>query len=261
VNGDRYEQILGTVAAREALDVGCGTGAFTRQLATSLGSRASILGIDPDKDSVDEARRLSDCHGARPRVRFRVMSGLDMPFADDRFDLVSLSNTLHHLADPTAVLREMIRVARPGGWFLVQELVSDALTPREANERDVHHLKARIDRLHGRVHRPTYTRAQVREMLAGFAPSLREEAMVEVDDEDPGLPGSERVREVLGFLGEYLEFVRDEPEYDEFRLEAARISGNILQHGIATPPRLLIRLRVADRHGADAAREARIRAT
>jgi len=254
VSRDPYAEILGPVAARESLDVGCGTGAFTRQLAASLGSWGSILGIDPDKDSVDEARRLSDFRGSRPRVRFRVMSALEMPFPDDRFDLVSVSNTLHHLDDPSAVLREMARVAKPGGWFVVQELVSDALTPPEANERDVHHLKARIDRLNGRVHRPTGTRAQVREILAGLAPGIREEAATEVVDEDPGLPGSERAQEVIGFLGDYLEFVRDEPTFDEFRREAARISASILRHGIATPPRLLVRLRLADRPDAGARR-------
>ncbi|HKJ84802.1 MAG TPA: hypothetical protein VKA06_01940, partial [Spirochaetia bacterium] len=74
---------------------------------------------------------------------------------------------------------------------------------------------------------------------------VEREAVATVTDEEPGEPGSSRVAEVLGFLGEYLEFVRDEPAYPEFQAEASRISRNLLAYGIATPPRLLVRLRLA----------------
>jgi len=251
MSADPFEMVLGSIAANEVLDVGCGTGVFTRTLASRLGQWRSIVGIDPDKDSIDEARRLTGDYGAVPGsdagVRYRVMSALEMPWADARFDLVCISNTLHHLEDPMAVLREMVRVARPGAALVVQELVSDALTEAEANERDVHHLKARIDELNGRCHRPTYSRDEVEALLSGIAPDggLEREAVVTVTDDDPGGPGSQRVTDVIGFLGEYLEFVRDEPTYREFQAEASRISRSLLAHGIATPPRLLIRLRLA----------------
>ncbi len=251
MSDDPFETVLGPIVAREVLDVGCGTGSFTRTLASYLGQWRTIVGIDPDKDSIDEARRLTGDYGATPGsdagVRYRVMSAFEMPWADARFDLVCISNTLHHLADPTAVLREMVRVARPGAALVVQELVSDALSDSEVNERDVHHLKARIDELNGQCHRPTYSRAEVEALLAGVAPEgvLERETVAMVADEEPGEPGSPRAAEVLGFLGEYLEFVRDEPTYPEFQAEASRISRNLLAHGVATPPRLLIRLRVA----------------
>ena len=251
MSDDPVAAVLRQIAARDALDVGCGTGAFTRTLAAHLGQWRSIVGIDPDKDSIDEARRLTGDYGATPGsqdgVRYRVMSALEMPWADARFDLVCISNTLHHLEDPTAVLREMVRVARPGADLVVQELVSDGLSDAEANERDVHHLKARIDELNGRCHRPTYSRAEVEALLGEIAPASRIERHTTaiVTDEEPGEPGSPRVGEVLGFLGEYLEFVRDEPAYPEFQAEASRISRNLLAYGIATPPRLLVRLRLA----------------
>ena len=237
MSADPFSTLLGSIRAREVLDVGCGTGTFTRILADSLAQWDAILGIDPDKDSVDEARRRTDLRG----IRYRIMSAPDTPFHDRRFGLVCISNSLHHLEEPEVVLREMIRVARSDGLLVVQELVGDRLTAAEENERDVHHLKAAIDRLNGRCHRPTYAREEVRSLLNGAG--LEVVAETEVTDDEPGSPESPRVREVLGFLGEYLEFVKDEPDCAVFQTEASRIGRRLVRDGIATPPRLLMVLR------------------
>lgn len=230
-------RVLGDLAVREALDVGCGSGSFTRTLADSLGGWRSIVGVDPDKDQVDEARRLTDTRG----VVFRLLDGGRMPYRDGRFDLLAISNALHHLDDRDAVLNEMRRVAAAGGALIVQELVADELTPAETTGRDLHHFKAWIDRLHGRVHNPTFARTEVRSIVLSHAESI--EAECEIVDDDPGTPGSDRVNEAVGFIAEYLEFARTTDRADELEAEANRIVAALYEHGIATPPRLLIRAR------------------
>lgn len=229
--------VLGGLSVREALDVGCGNGSFTRTLARALGSRRSIVGIDPDKDSIDEARRLT----TERSIRFRVLSGAQMPFYDGRFDLVAISNALHHLDEPARVLDEMRRVAAPEGLLVVQEVVADGLSPAEQNGRDVHHLKAWIDRLRGRTHRPTMSRGEVRDVVR--AAGARVEAECEIREETPASPDAERVAEALSFLAEYREFARDTGAYDDIVAEVERISASLAGQGIADPPRILIRAR------------------
>ena len=236
---DCRRTILSSLEPRDVLDVGCGSGSFTRTLAEMLGRVRSIVGIDPDKDSIDEARRYTDDRA----IRYRMVSGAAMPFHDGRFDLVSISNALHHLDDPRKVLAEMRRVAAPEANLVVQELVCDGLSPAETNGRGVHHFKAWIDRLHGRTHRPTYSRGDVRWLVRDAEAVI--EAECEVADGAPEGPDSERVADALGFLAEYLEFARDRAGYDELEHEVRRLSSSLLLYGIATPPRLLIRARFA----------------
>lgn len=234
-SGDAIREVLGSISAREALDVGCGTGDFTRLLADSVGGVRTILGIDPDKDSIDEARRLT----ADRRIRYRVFSIFDAPFSDGRFDLGAVSNVLHHVEDPVALLRELGRLVAPGAPIVVAELVSDALSPAESTGRDLHHLKALIDRSHGRVHRPTFTRREIRAILreAGIAVEMERE----ITDPAPGHPGDERVESAYGFLADYLERATGLAEEAAIRAEASRIVGMLPATGIATPPRLLVR--------------------
>jgi len=51
-------------------------------------------------------------------VRFSVEDGAHLSFADDAFDAVIISNALHIMPDPAAVLADIRRVLKPGGWLI-----------------------------------------------------------------------------------------------------------------------------------------------
>lgn len=243
------QRLLAGLHVEEVLDVGCGSGSFTRTLAETLGGVRTIIGIDPDKDSVDEARRLTDDR----RVRYRVLAGGESPFGEDRFDLVAISNALHHLDDPPVVLADLRRVARPEAYLVVQELVCDDLSPAERNGRDVHHFKARIDRLRGRTHLETFARRDVRELVESSGAIVEEECEISdpaVETEGDTIDG-ERVDEAIAFLAEYLPFAEGLADYEGLAREARRLAVELPAHGIVTPPRVLIRARYrrAPRHG------------
>lgn len=232
-------RVLAPLEVREALDVGCGSGSFTRTLTEQLGSVRAVLGIDPDKDSVDEARRLTDDR----RIRYRVSSLAEVAFGERRFDLVAISNALHHLTDPPQALSRMRELVRDPAWLVVQELICDELRPSERNGRDVHHFKARIDRLNGRVHHPTFTRAQVHALVEESGAVAEESCEVTDPSIERGELDTERAAEAIAFLAEYVDFARETDQHAELRAEADRIGASIASHGIATPPRLLIRAR------------------
>jgi ubiquinone/menaquinone biosynthesis C-methylase UbiE len=96
----------------DLLDVGCGPGSLTVDLARELTS-GRVVGIDSSAEVLDTARAAADRAGVDVELRTGDVHRLDLP--DDAFDVVHAHQLLQHLADPVAALREMRRVCRPGG--------------------------------------------------------------------------------------------------------------------------------------------------
>ncbi len=96
----------------EVLDIGCGTGYFSRRTARVVLPGGRVVGIDPSEPVIDYARRVSP-----PHCSFRLASAEDLPLADASFDLVISSLAVHHIppGQRPLALREAFRVLRPGG--------------------------------------------------------------------------------------------------------------------------------------------------
>ena len=107
------------------LDVGCGPGTLTVDLARRV-APGPVLGVDAADGVLDRARR----HAAEAGVAVEFAVGdvyhLDLP--DDSFDVVHAHQVLQHLSDPVRALREMRRVARPGGLVAVRDSDYGAFT-------------------------------------------------------------------------------------------------------------------------------------
>lgn len=107
----------------QVLDVGCGTGKVTVSLAERW--HASMSAIDPDPRALRRAERRA----ARAGVGVRFDRGFAdaLPYADGHFDAVVSSLVFHHLDRPgkTGMLREAIRVLKPGGHLRLVDLVED----------------------------------------------------------------------------------------------------------------------------------------
>lgn len=104
----------------EVLDLAAGTGDLTLALA-KLGRPRSVTGTDfvPEMLQVAE-RKLADYHGPTS-VTFSVADAQDLPFADESFDVVTVAFGVRNLPDRAANFREVRRVLRPGGRYLVLE--------------------------------------------------------------------------------------------------------------------------------------------
>lgn len=212
------------------LDVGCGVGQFTRELAENLTAAREIIGVDPDKDSIDEARRLTDDR----RVTYVIRPGDELPYHDGRFAVVAISNALHHLANRDAVLAQMMRVVRPGGWLVVVEVVSDGLSRTQENAKAVHHFKAAVDRSRGRSHHETFERSHVREIVAGLALCDVRECII---NDDP--QASESADHGILLLSEYVEHAAA-AERDVLVARAKEMLPRLVCEGVATPPRIML---------------------
>ena len=94
------------------LDVGCGRGEYLRGL---LACTPNAIGIDTAE------RKLEDCWSQHPELRNRALqvSADNMPFPSDQFDVVIVNEVLEHVPDQDGALREIWRVLKPGGKFLL----------------------------------------------------------------------------------------------------------------------------------------------
>ena len=102
-----------------ALDVACGTGKLTADLAAVVGPEGRVLGIDLSPVMLDQARRAC---GELPGVEFRVGNALALPVADASFDAATISFGLRNLSSFEDGLREMGRTVRSGGRVVCLEL-------------------------------------------------------------------------------------------------------------------------------------------
>jgi SAM-dependent methyltransferase len=115
-----FQDLAGDLALRDrrVLDVGCGTGRWSR-LMTEQGAR--VVGIDLQPETLrDDRRRLPSC-------RFVEMSADSLGFASGRFDLVTSVTVIQHMppAAQAAALSEMRRVLVDGGRLLILEHTRD----------------------------------------------------------------------------------------------------------------------------------------
>ena len=101
------------------LDVGCGPGTITADLATIV-TPARVTAMEVTAEALDLARAEIARRGLT-NVDFAVGDVHALDFADDTFDVVHAHQVLQHVGDPVAALREMRRVTRPGGVIAVRD--------------------------------------------------------------------------------------------------------------------------------------------
>ena len=100
--------LAGVAAGQTVLDVGCGPGVLTTELATRVGAEA-VTAVDPSERFVDAVRTRV------PGAAVERASAESLPFPDDEFDAALAQLVVHFMTDPVVGLGEMRRVTRAGG--------------------------------------------------------------------------------------------------------------------------------------------------
>lgn len=116
------------------LELGCGTGYFTRELART---GAQITAIDISPDLLEAARGDSQ----PDNVSFEIENAYELSYADAMFDSVVGSSVLHHL-DLSAALREIYRVLKQEGSIYFTE--PNMLNPQIAMQKNIPSMKKRM---------------------------------------------------------------------------------------------------------------------
>lgn len=112
-------KLLNLCPGQKVLDLGCGEGRHAIHLLAS--EAVEVVGVDLNLDDVRTARERAQPFVENPqspgRLLLGVGDGLQLPFADNTFDVVICSEVLEHIEDYEGVLAEADRVVKPAGIF------------------------------------------------------------------------------------------------------------------------------------------------
>lgn len=156
--------LLGHVSGGKVLDVATGNGNFIQILMDGLTNCDNITGIDT-KDGLEV---VFDANFKNQSVHYKKMDAATLQIADATFDTVCISNSLHHMPELDRTLKEMLRVLKPGGHFIISEMYRDNQSAAQMSHVYLHHWWAAIDQTQGIFHGETFSRAEILELVANL---------------------------------------------------------------------------------------------
>lgn len=160
----RFVDALSAGAAGLILDVACGPGIISAALAATA---RTVFAFDLTPDMLRQAR-LRCAAAARKNVFFIAGDATRLPFAPAAFDAVVTRLSVHHFSRPARSITEMVRVLRPGGVFVLADVIS-------SEDRDQSNLHNAIEVLRDPSH--------VRMLPLSALSSLLTEAGLEIEEQ------------------------------------------------------------------------------
>jgi len=110
-----FFQMLAPAGGERILDIGAGEGKVADRVMKAAGG-AEVYAVEPDE------KRVASIKKEFPSLRSSVGGAESLPFDDSYFDKAYTTMALHHFADLDMALREIARVLKPGGSFVILEV-------------------------------------------------------------------------------------------------------------------------------------------
>ena len=170
VLAEQVRAFVPTTGEERAIDSAAGTGALAFALAPLV---REVVAVDLVPELLAEGRARA---AAFPNVTFVEGDATALPAAAASFDLATTIRSLHHIADPVAALRELVRVTRPGGTVVV----IDQIAPDDPAEAEAIH---RFERARDASHTRLLADAELRSLFAELGLEL-DEAAYEDEERD-----------------------------------------------------------------------------
>jgi ubiquinone/menaquinone biosynthesis C-methylase UbiE len=123
----RVRQALALRPGDRMLDVGCGPGFLTAEIAAEVGPSGWVCGIDVSPSSLALARARCGGEGVAAWADIREGDAVALPFPDASFDAVVATQVYEYVGDLPTALAELFRVLRPGGRAVIVDTAWDSL--------------------------------------------------------------------------------------------------------------------------------------
>nr|AGF92674.1 gamma-tocopherol methyltransferase [Zea mays subsp. mays] len=113
------------------VDVGCGIGGSSRYLAKKYGAQCTGITLSPVQ--AERGNALAGAQGLSDQVTLQVADALEQPFPDGQFDLVWSMESGEHMPDKRKFVKDLARVAAPGGTIIIVTWCHRNLDPSETS--------------------------------------------------------------------------------------------------------------------------------
>ncbi|MEH7828705.1 class I SAM-dependent methyltransferase [Gemmobacter denitrificans] len=119
---DEVARVIGDhdLTGASVLDIGCGAGGIDITLVRNHGA-GYVTGIDVEDPVLTRARALVAQEGLDDRIGLVKVAPGPLPFPPGSFDVVFSKDSIVHIPDKQALMAEVFRVLKPGGWFLASD--------------------------------------------------------------------------------------------------------------------------------------------
>ncbi|MEX1019802.1 MAG: class I SAM-dependent methyltransferase [Litorilinea sp.] len=117
--------LFGLGAGMQVVDLGCGSGTFTVEMARMVGAQGMVHAVDLQQPVLEMAQARVVDAGFGAQVRFHNVGAYQLPLDDDSIDVAVLIATLGEIPDKLLALLELRRVLKPGGRLAISEELPD----------------------------------------------------------------------------------------------------------------------------------------
>lgn len=116
------------------VDYGCGPGSYIRDASAMVGEGGTVYAADINPLAVQSVQKLMKKHGLTNVIPVKV-NGYSAPIEDNTADLIYALDMFHAIGDPDTFLRELHRIAKPGGTLVID---NGHQSREEAREKILH---------------------------------------------------------------------------------------------------------------------------
>lgn len=224
---NQLNEKLSQLKVNRILDVATRDGAFIKRLIDYLPGYEEIIGIDINEKALAKAQGSFE---GEPAIQFELMDGYQTRFSDQTFDLVTFSNSMHHVSDIPSILKEMKRVKKTDGLILISEMPSDGQSGPSLTHALIHHLDTLVDTHLNLYHHPCFTHEEISKFVVDAGLEILDAFDdLELDNVKNGAI-SDRAKKALNKVKEH----SNAANYEEMLQIAQKIEENNGQYGANT---------------------------
>ena len=230
----RLKNYLMKFKEAKILDIGTGRGDFISLIDFLYSGYSEIIGVDI-LDTLIEINQIKFKNN--PKVKFIKEDIMKTSLPKASFDIVCLSNTLHHLDNINKTLMQMKGLVKGDGIIIINEMISNGLNYQQESHRLLHHFAAKIDCKLGKIHNPTYTKEELIKILNDNEVGLvlnEYWEMTSIFEQE-----SAEITPYINVVDRLLEQVSDMKEVNEFENEAKAIKSHIEMYGFASATQVI----------------------
>ena len=231
---DDIARMLSGIDGGRVLDVATQEGHFVQVLMKNLKTCSEIVGIDINVQAIETARSNIEYSG----VQFLVMNAEQLAFENQSFDTVNISASLHHIANIPQVLNEMDRVLKPGGHFIIVEMIRDGQTEPELTSVYLHQWVAEADTALGFLHNKTLPRQEFVSCAADLGLSNVEYYDFLDRDSDP--KGEARIEQLEGLIGRAIQRTEGISSYAKLKERGDELRQRLHSVGAQREPIIIV---------------------